>query len=166
MKTKTIVNEFSGAPARGREHDFTQIRQVIADAERFQNDPDKFVQLLTSDVHLVNVVGYRVTGRDELHSIMGDAVKTSLSEITTRHELHEIEFLSDNVALVICTKYISTGNPVKVDMKAALTFVMVQNGGEWFIASAQNTLIQERAVKNIREQKIESAGKHLSDLKR
>jgi uncharacterized protein (TIGR02246 family) len=164
MKAIKSTTETSQAPTVGQEHDLTLIRQVVADAERFQNDPDRFAELLAADAHLVNVVGYRVTGRDEIHRIMSEAVKTALSEISTRHELHTIRFLKEDVALVACTKYISSGKGNE-ETRAVLTFVMTKQNGNWLISSAQNTLVQEAAIKNIREKNIRSAGKHLESLK-
>jgi len=148
-------------------HDLSLIRQLVADAERFQNDPDKFAQLLSEDAHLVNVAGYRVDGRNEIYNLMSAAAKTSLADIITRHELLEIKLIKDDVALAKCIKYIyiKEGNRLKEDSRAVLTFLMIKNNGTWQIASAQNTLIAEKAIRNINEQSVQQAGLHLTDLK-
>lgn len=85
MTEKTKTNEISHS-AHAQHHDRSLIQQLVADAERFQNDPDKFAQLLSEDAHLVNVAGYRVDGRNEIYNLMSAAVKTSLADrLCTEH---------------------------------------------------------------------------------
>lgn len=153
-------------PFPEREQDITLIHQLVSDAERFQNDPDKFVQLLAADAILVNVAGYRVEGRDEIYKIMNKAVQTSLAEIKTKHNLLNIKFIRNDIALVTCIKEIlvKKDNLYQKEAGAVLTFVMGKNNGGWLISAAQNTLIKDQAVQNISTQNVESAEKHMGDL--
>lgn len=153
-------------PFPEREQDITLIHQLVSDAERFQNDPEKFVQLLAVDAILVNVAGYRVEGRDEIYKIMNKAVQTSLAEIKTKHNLLSIKFIRDDIALVTCTKeiFIEKENLYQKEAAAVLNFVMEKNNGGWLISSAQNTLIKDQAARNISTQSVDSAEMHMADL--
>jgi len=145
------------------EHDMATIRKVVAETEQYQNDPEKFVRLFTSNVHLINVVGKRVEGRDELYGMMKKAVQTSLSEINTKNELLRIDFLKPDVALAKCIKHIfvtRNGQPIE-KAKAALTFVLIKNDKRWMISSAQNTLMNEKAIQTIESNNIKSSEKHI-----
>lgn len=166
MNNSTLSNITTTAKDPARDQDITLIHQLVNDAERFQNDPDKFAQMLSENVHLVNVAGYRVTGKAELHKIMSRAVKTSLSDIITAHELLDIDFLKDDVAIVNCIKriYVRSGQSNSEKSVAALTFVVTKKDGHWLISSAQNTPIQNHAVRNIQNHTVRSAETHMNSL--
>ena len=124
--------------------DILSIEQVVADAERFQSDPEKFSQLLTLDVVLVNVVGIRLIGRDEVYRAYKNAMTTSLANVITKNEVGHITFLRPDVALMSGTKRIFTksGDSLTEEAKACLTFVLIKNQEKWLIAAIQNTPIQ------------------------
>jgi len=125
--------------------DVLSIEQVVADAERFQNEPENFSQLLTPDVVLVNVAGVRLIGRDEVYRAMKKAMMTPLANIITKNEVGHLTFLRPDVALMSGTKRIFTKSETLLteDAKARLTFVLVKNQEKWLIASIQNTPILE-----------------------
>ena len=153
---------------KGQEEDILSIQQVVVNAERFQNDPEQFVQLLTEDAVIVNVAGYRVIGRDEIYKVMRKAVETSLTHIITRNEIVNITFLYSKGALVHCIKHISVKNENKreEDTQVILTFVMKKTENEqWLIALAQNTLMQNQAIENIQHQNITSAEDHMKNIR-
>lgn len=166
MNNSTVSNTKTAAENPTRDQDITLIRQLVNDAERFQNDPDKFAQLLSENVHLVNVAGFRVTGKDNIHKMMSKAVQTALSDIITKHELLDIDFLKEDAAIVNCIKriYVRNGQTNSEKSVAALTFVVTKNDGHWLISSAQNTPIQNHAIRNIQKQNIRSAETHLNSL--
>ncbi|MER3554387.1 MAG: hypothetical protein C4331_08555 [Meiothermus sp.] len=60
------------------------IRQVIAQAEAFQNDPERFNELLIPDVVVTNVAGLRVRGKDEPARVMRAAMQTPVADIITK----------------------------------------------------------------------------------
>ncbi len=124
-------------------HDKQLIEQVVADAEQFQSDPEKFSQLLTSDVVLINVAGIRLVGRDEVYQRMQSAMKTALADIITKNEVGHITFLRPDVALMSGTKRIfaRSGDVLTETGQACLTLILVKNQDRWFIASIQNTPI-------------------------
>jgi uncharacterized protein (TIGR02246 family) len=127
-----------------QEQDISSIRQVVADAETFQNDPDKFCQLLTEEVAIVNIAGRRVIGRQAFYEIMKKAVATPLAEVITRNEVVNISFIRPDVAVVSCIKSIvEKGNFRLEGNEASLTFTMTKEQGKWLIATAQSTFIKK-----------------------
>lgn len=124
--------------------DIRSIEQVVADAERFQSDPEKFSQLLMPDVVLVNVAGIRLIGRDEVYRAMKTAMTTALANIITKNnEAGYITFLRPDVALMSGTKRIFTrsGDSFTEGATVRLTLVLIKNQEQWGIASIQNTPI-------------------------
>jgi uncharacterized protein (TIGR02246 family) len=120
------------------------LEQLVADAERFQNDTEQFVELLTDDYTVVNIAGRRVKGRAEARGAMETALAGDLSRVITRHELTDITFLRPDVALVGCVKHVSDERGDSGDdlaSTARLTFVTVKQGDAWRIALAQTTPI-------------------------
>lgn len=153
-------------PFPERDQDITLIHQLVSDAERFQSDPEKFVQLLAVDAILVNAAGLRIEGRDEIYKIMNKAVQTSLAEIRTKHKLQNIKFIRDDIALVTCIKeiFLEKENLYQNGNTAVRNFVMEKNNGEWLISLAQDTLINDLDIQNINNQKVPSAEMHLADM--
>ena len=126
-------------------HDVAALEQLVADAERFQSDTDRFVELLTDDYIVVNIVGRRVQGKSEARAAMEKALDSGFSGVITRHELTDIAFLRPDVALVSCVKHVSDERDDAagdVPSTARLTFVTVKQGETWRIALAQTTPIK------------------------
>jgi uncharacterized protein (TIGR02246 family) len=125
--------------------DVAALEQLVADAERFQSDTDRFVELLTDDYVVVNIVGRRVQGKSEARAAMEKALDSGFSGVTTRHELTDIAFVRPDVALVSCVKHVSDERDdaaCDVPSTARLTFVTVKDGERWRIALAQTTPIK------------------------
>jgi uncharacterized protein (TIGR02246 family) len=121
------------------------IRRVVADAERLQSDLDGFTGLLTDDAVVVNFGGRRVRGRDAVYDAMKGALETPLADVITTQEIEDVRFVRPDVALVDCVKYIHDRRAAAPESEPALsdrgmlTFVLVEQQGEWRIASAQTT---------------------------
>lgn len=126
--------------------DIDAIKQVVADAERFQNDPDNFAQLLTEDVILINFTGIRLMGRDAVYDAMTQAVATALVSILTTQEVEHIKFLRPDVAIMTGMKSIVADTEdvdfVSKGEQARLTFVLVKHNGKWLVSFIQNTPIR------------------------
>lgn len=129
--------------------DIRAIRRVVADADRFQSDPERFTRLLTPDVVLVNFGGRRVRGRDNLYEAMDQALQTPYADVLTKNELEQVDFLRPDVAVASCVKHISDERAASstephelLPDKGALSFVLVKEQGEWLIAVAQTTPIR------------------------
>ena len=124
------------------EQDIRSIRRTISDAEAFQNDLEKFTELLTDDVVIVNIAGRRVIGKDTLYNAMKAALETPLANVLTTTEVEDIRFLRRDVALASCSKHISDRRAERttpLDEKGSLTFTLVRGQDKWLIASAQTT---------------------------
>ena len=123
----------------------TAIHRLVADAERLQSDVDGFTGLLTDDAVIVNFGGRRVRGRDAIRRAMRAALETPLADVITTQEVEDIRFLRPDVALVECVKLIhdrrDASDPATSSLadRGMLTFVVVEQQGEWRIASAQTT---------------------------
>lgn len=121
------------------------IRRLVAAAQELQSDADGFTGLLTDDAVIVNFGGRRVRGRDVIRQAMRAALATSLADVITTQEVEEIRFLRPDVALVECVKLIhdrrdpSDHATTSLADRGMLTFVVVEQQGEWRIASAQTT---------------------------
>ncbi|MGA6164145.1 YybH family protein [Amycolatopsis magusensis] len=121
--------------------DTEAIRQVIANAEKHQNDLEEFVALHTADALIVNIAGRRVLGRAAIREAMAQALATPLAKVLTKTEIVDIRFTTPDVALVSCVKQVfdereeSGGLPAR----GSLTYVVAREGDDWKIAFAQTT---------------------------
>jgi uncharacterized protein (TIGR02246 family) len=123
------------------EQDLRAIEGVVADAERFQSDPEAFSQLLTQEVTLINVVGVRLNGRGTVRRAMEEAMRTSLATVHTTNEIERVTFLRPDVAVMTGNKHVfleRNGNR-EPESQTRLTFVLVREEGTWLIALVQNT---------------------------
>jgi uncharacterized protein (TIGR02246 family) len=142
-------------PAResGSAHDaeVSATRELVAEAQRFQSDPDRFIALHTADASIVNFGGRRVIGGDAIYAAMKGALETPLAQVTTTVEIEDVRFVRPDVAIVAGVKHVSDGRAtsLKEDPGTALsstsgwlTYVMVKDQGAWRIVSAQTTPIR------------------------
>lgn len=144
MKNREVSPAIPKPSVKEQEQDIFFIQQVVADAEQFQNDPEKFCQLLTNNVAIVNIAGLRIIGRDKFYKTMKKAVNTPLVNIITKNEVVNIIFVRSDVAVVSCIKSIVKKGSLQLDAsKASLTFTMVKEQGKWLIATAQSTFIKD-----------------------
>jgi len=135
--------------ATSRQADTAAIRRTLADAERYQVDPEPFVALHTADAIIVNIAGRRVLGRDGIYEAMKKALETSLAQVLTRVEVTDIRFAAPDVAIVSCVKHVSDqrdaaprpDSGTSLPLKGSLVYVMVKEDDVWRIASAQTTPI-------------------------
>jgi uncharacterized protein (TIGR02246 family) len=126
------------------ETDLAAIQQLVADAEQYQVDPDKFLPLHTDDVVLVNIAGRRVHGRHALDPIFRKALTTPLAHVLTHNVIEDIQFLRPDVAIVSLVKHISderVRGPELPD-RGALTYVLTKEDETWRIALAHTTPIK------------------------
>jgi uncharacterized protein (TIGR02246 family) len=133
------------------EPEITAVRQVVADAQRFQSDPDRFISLHTDDASIVNFMGRRVLGRDALYQAMKAALETPLANVITTADIEDIRFVHPGVAIVACIKRVSdergasmSDNPGTAlpSTSGRLTYVVVKEQDIWRIVSAQTTPIR------------------------
>jgi uncharacterized protein (TIGR02246 family) len=121
------------------------IKQVVANSDRLQNDPDGFADLLTEDVNLVNIAGRRLHGRETVRTAYHKAMASQLAQIQTRIEIHDAWLVQPDVAVVSATKHVSDERAepnAPLPDKGAVTFVLAKQNGRWLIASVQTTPIK------------------------
>ncbi|GAB2823881.1 hypothetical protein GCM10022221_22480 [Actinocorallia aurea] len=131
------MNEHTGAER------LAAIRQVVAEAERHQNDLEPFLALHTAETIIVNIAGRRVLGRDALRQAMEAALASPLAQVRTRQEIVDVSFAAPGVAIVSCVKHVSDEREGGggLPSSGSLTYVLVEEQGAWRIASAQTTPI-------------------------
>lgn len=126
------------------------IRRLVAEAEKHQNDADRFIELHTGDTSIVNIAGRRVLGKDAFYRAMKEALESPLAKVLTRTEIEDVRFLGADVAIVGCIKHVldQRDAATRADPSAGvpsvgrLTYVVVNEAGKWRIASAQTTPIK------------------------
>jgi uncharacterized protein (TIGR02246 family) len=124
------------------------IRNLVTDAEKLQNDLDGYMQLLTRDMAIVNIMGRRVRGWDNIYAAYKQALETPNADIHTTHDLEDVRFVRPDVALASIIKHVSDDREPSSEQhdhplptQARLTFVLVKEEQRWLIASAQTTPI-------------------------
>ncbi|HWM18906.1 MAG TPA: SgcJ/EcaC family oxidoreductase [Ilumatobacteraceae bacterium] len=131
--------------------DTAAIRELVAAAERFQSDVDRFIALHTVDTMIVNIAGRRVLGRENLRRAMQQALDSPLAKVLTTTAIDDIRFLHRDVAIVSCTKHVSDQRESTSEENAGaalpstgrLAYVVVRERDGWRIASAQTTPIKD-----------------------
>jgi uncharacterized protein (TIGR02246 family) len=122
--------------------DLDQIRELVANAEKLQLDPDAFIPLHTPDVVLVNIAGRRVFGRDTLDGIYREALRSPLAQVITHNELVDVRFVRPDVAIASVVKHVTDQRESGADFPARghLTYLVTKDPGEgWRIALAHTT---------------------------
>lgn len=133
------------APDAAEEDAIAAIRQLVADAQRYQSDL-ALIDLHTPDTAIVNIAGRRVLGRDTLKQAMEGALASPLAKVLTRLEIVDIRFTRPDVAIVSCIKHVSDERDLgsaPLPSTGSLTYVLVRDDGAWRIALAQTTPIPE-----------------------
>jgi len=121
---------------RGRE-----IRRLVETVQAAQSDVEPFLALHTPDVVIVNFGGRRVSGSRDLRQAMEAGLASPLAQVITTAEVDDIQFVRPDVAIVSCTKQVSDqrGTTETFATTGRLTYVAVEEAGEWRIALAQTT---------------------------
>ncbi|SMC62124.1 SgcJ/EcaC family oxidoreductase [Kibdelosporangium aridum] len=121
------------------------IKQVVTNSDKLQNDPDGFADLLTEDANLVNIAGRRLHGRENIRAAYRKAMASQLAQVQTRIEIHDAWLVQPDVAVVTATKHVSDERDepnAPLPDKGAVTFVLAKRGEQWLIASVQTTPIK------------------------
>ncbi|MEU3273187.1 SgcJ/EcaC family oxidoreductase [Saccharomonospora sp. NPDC006951] len=129
-----------------RNEDLAAIRELVAAAEREQNELEPFLALHTEEAAIVNIAGRRVLGKQAIREAMGAALASPLAKVFTKTEIVDIRPVSADVVLVSARKHVSderdaegTEKPAALPATGSLTYVVVRTGEGWRIASAQTT---------------------------
>lgn len=127
------------------DQEIAAIEAVIADAQTLQFDVDGYIGLLDEDVSVVNFFGRRVRGRENLRTIMREAMASPLADVRTTHEVVDVRLVRPDVALAAVVKHVfderEGADPLHAD-RGMMTFVLIKQQGRWLISSAQTTPIK------------------------
>lgn len=124
----------------------SSIRELVHLAHLHQSDTEGLMNLHTRDTLIVNIAGRRILGRDAFKHAMDQALRGQLSKVTTTTQVDDIRFVTPDVAIVSCTKYVvderETSLKGTLPDRGCLTYVVVSDAREWKIASAQTTPVK------------------------
>lgn len=125
----------------------TEIRQLIADAQKHQFDVVELLKLHDDEAVIVNMAGRRVFGKAAFAEAMAQALSSSLRHVPATVAVDRVQFLSPDSALVSCTKTVQDLRPAAersaLPGSAGVTsYVVVRRGQRWLIALAQTTAVR------------------------
>jgi uncharacterized protein (TIGR02246 family) len=122
-----------------------QIRQLVDQLQATQSDIEPFLALHTRDAIIVNFGGRRVLGTEDIRPAMEAALASPLAQVTTTAQVNDIRFVRPDVAIVSCTKHVSDQRDTTDTFASTgrLTYVVVEENGEWRVSLAQTTPVAE-----------------------
>jgi uncharacterized protein (TIGR02246 family) len=118
-----------------------EIRQLVERLQAAQSDVEPFLALHTQAAIVVNFGGRRVLGSGELRRAMEAGLASPLAQVFTTAEIDDIRYVRPDVAIVSCTKHVSDQRDTTETLatEGRLTYVAVEEDGEWRVALAQTT---------------------------
>ena len=121
------------------------IKRIIENEILVRRDDSVSEKLFIPDAVIVTVHGVRLVGEAELRRFIQQSNESPLVNVRIKNEVTHISFLRPEVAIISAIQfiYLLEGDTLKEAGKGAMTFVMIEDGGRWLIAAAQNTLIQK-----------------------
>lgn len=124
--------------------DTHRIRQILENEMFVPRETNLADKLFAEKAVIVTVHGVRLIGENELRKFIRQASQSSSSKVLTKNEVLDVLFIRSDVAIVSAVQHIRVQhlNESTDAGKGTITFVMVKEVGQWAIAAAQNTLIQ------------------------
>ncbi|WP_219414572.1 SgcJ/EcaC family oxidoreductase [Pseudonocardia nigra] len=125
--------------------DVEAIRRVIADIEKGFNtgDAELLVEHFTQNATAVAVSGAQLDGRDALLAFSRTALAGPLRGQRARYELADVQFVRPDVA--VAHKHAQAldeaGEPADVGHAMSALYVLVREGGRWWVVARQKTLV-------------------------
>jgi uncharacterized protein (TIGR02246 family) len=127
--------------------DVAAIHALVADIEKGfnTNDADLLVRPFVSDGSAVNVVGVQLTGLAEMLEASRRGLAGPLAEEYARYQLVDLVFLRPDVAIghKVARAVTAEGRPIDPEPSMIALYVFVKEDGQWWVATRQNTLIQQ-----------------------
>jgi uncharacterized protein (TIGR02246 family) len=125
--------------------DIEEIKQVIADVERGFNTNDAALmnKHLAPDAAVVNAMGIRLVGVEEIMKASEAGLAGPLRDQYARYEVRDVRFVRPDVALVHKEAFAITadGTPIDLDHAMNALYVFVKEDGRWLVSARQNTLV-------------------------
>ena len=127
--------------------DRAAIERVIADVEAGFNAHDAALSVahFAANASAVSVRGAQVSGHDALLEAHRAGFAGPLRDQHARYELADVTFLRPDVAVAHKCARATTpeGEPIDVGHAMIALYVLVREGGRWWIAARQNTLVAQ-----------------------
>lgn len=128
-----------------RTEDLAAVHAVIAETERAFNthDPDLLVASMADDVVTVGVNGARLVGRAAVLEAARAGFAGPLRDQYARYEVAHVSFPRPDLALVHkdASATDPDGTPIGVGHAMRALYVLVREGGRWWVIARQNTLV-------------------------
>jgi uncharacterized protein (TIGR02246 family) len=125
--------------------DVEAIRRIIADVEKGfnNNDADLLVEHFAQNASVVAAAGAQIDGREALLEFSRAGLAGPLRDQRARYELAGVVFVRPDVALAHKHAWAigAVGEPVDVGHAMSALYVLVREGGRWWVVSRQNTLV-------------------------
>jgi uncharacterized protein (TIGR02246 family) len=125
--------------------DVEAIRRIIADVEKGfnDNDADLLVEHFAQNASVVAATGAQIDGREALLEFSRTGLAGPLRDQRARYELADVVFVRPDVALAHKHAWAidAAGEPVDVGHAMSALYVLVREGGRWWVVSRQNTLV-------------------------
>lgn len=134
--------------ATDRAADIEAIRRIIADVEKGFNDNDAelLVEHFAQNASAVTATGVQIDGRDAMLEASRVGLAGPLRDQRARYELADVAFVRPDVALAHKHAWAidAAGKPIDVGHAMSALYVLVREGGRWWVVSRQNTLVAQR----------------------
>ncbi|MCC3763802.1 SgcJ/EcaC family oxidoreductase [Glycomyces sp. TRM65418] len=117
------------------------VEHLVAEYQRHQSDPERFLALHAETTVVVNIAGRRVLGRAQLAEAMAAALASPLAKVRTALEIEDVRYPRPDIALVSAVKrvYDERDEQGGLPTTGAYTMLLVKEDGEWRVTLAQTT---------------------------
>jgi uncharacterized protein (TIGR02246 family) len=126
--------------------DLAAIEQIVADAEKAfnTNDPDLLTAPFAANASVVNAMGALLSGRDAIDGANRAGLAGFLRDEYVSYTVREVVFLRSDVAIAYKDARATTADGALLDTDPAMRalYVLVREGGRWWVAARQNTLVR------------------------
>jgi uncharacterized protein (TIGR02246 family) len=127
--------------------DVEAIRRIIADVEKGfnDNDADLLVEHFAQDASAVTATGVQIDGRAAMLEAARAGLAGPLRDQRARYQLADVQFVRPDVAVAHKHAWAidAAGEPVDVGHAMSALYVLVREGGRWWVVSRQNTLVTQ-----------------------
>lgn len=127
--------------------DVEAIRRIIADVEKGfnDNDADLLVEHFAQDSSAVTATGVQIDGRAAMLEAARAGLAGPLRDQRARYQLADVQFVRPDVAVAHKHAWAidAAGEPVDVGHAMSALYVLVREGGRWWVVSRQNTLVTQ-----------------------
>lgn len=145
MESKTVTPPALANSPEDHAEDIAAIEQIIRNVETAYNtnNAELMVADFAADASAVNAVGALITGREALLESSRRGLAGFLKDQFVRYELVDITFPRSDVAIAhkVARAVTTSGDPIDIGHSMIALYVLVKEGGRWWTAARQNTLV-------------------------